>query len=247
MSTLRTQYAYFERLEKTVKIALTIYLTVCLIGIAFTLFGIDHLLQILQGAQWVFKILIGLSAVSLFGILFYSIGKVSWLGELHTRLDKLFFGFLKKSNEGIFHSLIIALEPYDQQSAIRLDDQKRNFLAESIFSRIAHNEHLFETMLTSEIFRRWIWYWIVLYGTFVFTLLTVISFLVNIVDAESLTKLTFTINWTLALLHLGISLIIGYSLVHMAKRTVENIVQTHRHEIATILKENIYGIPVVVS
>jgi hypothetical protein len=239
METAKSQYAYFQSLDKTVKIGLAIYLVMFFGGIVLTVAGLRDFLDSLEHFQIV--VILGLTVfvgLGLFGLL-YGISKIHWLGEIHIWLDKNFFGFLKKSNEIIFRELVYALEPEERASAVNIESHEKGTVAQSIFSRLSDDDQLFERILASGIFRYWIWYWIMIYGTFVFMLLSLLSFGAALIGSDAYGTTLFTTNWSLALVHLLMTLSLGYQLMRMTRQTVDDIVSSYRGVIAAILRATI--------
>ena len=111
MESAKKQYSYFENLESTVRIAFAIYLVIFVVGMILTLLGVQYVIAFLHTHNVVFSLLAVIFILAIFTGLIYIIGKINWLGDLHIQLDKRFFGFLEKSNEGIFRTLISALTP----------------------------------------------------------------------------------------------------------------------------------------
>jgi len=239
MLTLRRQYIYFESLEKTIKIAFALYLTLLVGGATIIILGIDTFLDLVRSGNLEVLIYGGFTSLGLYFLLFYGVGKISWLGDLHVWLDKEFFGFLAKSNETIFQSLTYALDPDEQHAMRNFDPTKKDSIAQSIFSHLSNHDQLFQTLLSSGIFRLWIWYWILIYGTFTFTILSIITFLVVATGVDMYAMPVFTANWVLALTHLVFNLLLGFYLIRLTKQAVDNIVRFHHNEITSLLRENI--------
>ncbi|MBI1807044.1 MAG: hypothetical protein HYR76_08360 [Ignavibacteria bacterium] len=239
MLSAKSQYTYFENLEKTIKLGLAVYLTLFCLGTSVALLGAERIVDFVRTIplSWLIIILMGAGLI-LFGA-FRSMKAIHWLGDVHIWLDEKFFGFLKRSNEIIFGELTYALEPDERTSIVSIEPGARGALAKSIFSQLASDNELFGALLHSGIFRYWIWYWITLYGTCVFTVLTLESFTGVLIGLGVDAKTLFAANWAFALVHLVLSLVLGYHLVRMTKRTVDAIVQSHKDEIATILRANI--------
>src|SRR5437899_12757888 len=119
MKSPRKQYSYFESLENTVKIAFAVYLVFFAAGMILTLLGAANVLTFLQTHSIIFWLVACMFVFTIFFVLLYLIGKVNWLGDLHIRLDRQFFGFLEKSNDSIFHSLISTFEAHEQERLYR--------------------------------------------------------------------------------------------------------------------------------
>lgn len=239
MLTAKGQFAYFENLEKTIKVALAVYLLAFCIGMLITIVGFGTFTEAIGHITLPLSILILVNLAGLFFGMLYGINKISWLGEIHIWLDQKFFGFLKKTNDIIFHGLVIALNPEERYSAVNIEPVEKGALAKSIFSQLANDSQLFEALLESGIFRVWIWYWVAIYGTLIFTALTILSLAVGLMGGDASARSFFSAIWFLALFHLGTSLTIGSYLLKMTRRTVDGIVATHKEEIATLLRANI--------
>ncbi len=239
MLTARSQFAYFENLEKTIKVALALYLLVFCIGLLIDVIGFGSFIGEIKLISLPLLIVALVNMVGLFYGLLYGINKIHWMGEIHIWLDQRFFGFLKRTNDIIFHGLVIALEPEERYSAVNIEPVEKGALAKSIFSQLANDNRLFEALLESGIFRTWIWYWVAIYGTLIFTVLTVLTFIVTALGANGSSRDFFGMIWAIALLHLGASLSTGFYLLKMTRHTVDEIVSTHKDEIAALLRANI--------
>lgn len=240
MQTAKSQYSYFENLEKTIKMGLALYLTLFLSGLVVELVGLPILAPLFGSPPRVAGLAAAVGGI-LYGF-YQGISKIDWLGELHIRLDRRLFGFLNRSNEIIYSELLASLEPDERPVARSLGPDVRGPLAKSIFSRLANDDKLFGQLLQSGIFRTWIWYWLMIYGTVFFTSLTVLAFAFVILSHGDLTKPLFAANWVLALLHLFACLILGRTLMHMTRKTVRAIVASHAGEIASMLRANIQNV-----
>ncbi len=239
MLTPQSQFAYFENLEKTIKVGFALYLLFFLAGCTSVLLGSKILNDLLHHGRFVE---VG-SAVIAFGAAFWGIywstSRILWLGEIHIWLDKMLFGFLKKSNTIIFDGLIVALPQEERETAVNIGTGEQGLLAQSIFSQLAKDSQLFATLLQSGIFRYWIWYWIMIYGTFLSSILTAVSFFNILLGSDPGGKILFAVFWILALLHLAATLWLGFFLLRMTKQTVDSMVFSHQNEIASILRSNI--------
>jgi hypothetical protein len=244
-------YAYFSSLEKTIKAALAFYLTVLICGIASLSWGVEAVRQFMSGSSST-VIFVSMFTVLAFAGLYFVVNRIRWLGDLHIWLDRRFFGFLEKSNEIIFQALLRVLESDDRSHVNDLRTEERNSLTHSIFSKLADNFHLFDRLMRSGIFRLWIWYWVVNYGTFTFTLLTIGSFSImtgmagifGIFGAPgspgsdpTVLKPIFTFCWIASLCHLATNIILGHILTRLTKNVAESIVVSYRPEITHMLRE----------
>ena len=94
-------------------------------------------------------------------------------------------------------------------------------------------------LIESGIFRSWIKYWVSIYGTFVFLLLTCITFIGMAINGEREYKLFFSVCWAFALTHLVINVIWGKYMVKQTERSVRQIVETHGDEISRTLQQSL--------
>ena len=239
MISAKNQYAYFENLEKTIKTALAVYLFFFLTGVLVLAVGSSRTAAAIALNSPFQTVLLSCAMAGSYVLLFRRISKVHWIGDLHIWLDRKFFGFLSRSNEIIFRTLLFALPPGERDSAYELSARDRESIAEAIFSRLANNNHLFPSLLRSGIFQIWIWYWVTNYGTAIFSLLTIVSFPVFLVGALGFTKGVFGVFWILALAHLVTGLLLGYRLLGMTKEVSEDIVKSYSSEIAAILRSQL--------
>jgi hypothetical protein len=235
MHEVKKQYNYFESLEHTVKTAFALYLVIYAGGMIVTLLGVENLFSFLKTHSLMFSLVACAFVLAMFFAFASVIGKINWLGELHIRLDNRFFGFLDRSNDVIFRTLISSLEPDEQTRFFKLPAAKKNTITKSIFSNLSDENHLFDRLMSSGIFRNWIWYWVSIYGTFTFTLLTLSSFLIVWIEKERFSTPFFAITWAFALSHILVTVLIGKFLVKKTQRTVQFIVGSHRMDIANIL------------
>jgi len=237
--TARRQYAYFETLEKTIKIGLALYLLIFLGGIMVTLFGLRPILDFWEGSRAV-ALMVSLGTLAVFfAAVYWTTSKIQGLGEVHVWLDETLFGFLKRSNDIIFDGLLTVLKPDEQKVAVRITPDDQGAIAQSIFSKLSSDANVFDVLVRSGIFRYWIWYWITVYGTFVFSVLTTVSFFAVVGKIEPHISAIFSAVWILALLHLGLTLLLGYFLIRMTRQVVFSIVFSHKNEVASILRTNI--------
>jgi hypothetical protein len=230
-------YAYFSSLEKTIKIALAFYLLVLLIGSGLLLAGVGPAWRALRGfSDGAFYA--SLLALVAFTGIYTVVSRIHWLGELHIWLDQRFFGFLEKSNEIIFQAVVRVLESDEQSTAKDLGSDERYSMIHSLFSRLAENFHLFDELMESGIFRAWIWYWVLNYGTFTFSFLTIGTFIAMLTGGDPMARTLFTVCWSAALVHLAVNLILGNYLTRMTRKVSESIVLTYKPQITLMLRES---------
>jgi hypothetical protein len=230
-------YAYFSSLEKTIKVALAFYLLVLLIGSILLIAGVGPvwraISRVSDGA-----IYSSFLAIVAFGGLYTVVSRIHWLGEMHIWLDRRFFGFLEKSNDIIFQAVVRVLESDDQSAARDMGSEERYSMIQSLFSRLADNFHLFDELMESGIFRSWIWYWVLNYGTFTFSLLTLATFVAMLTGGGPLARTMFTVCWAGALAHLSVNIVLGNYLTRMTKKVSESIVLTYKPQITLMLRES---------
>ena len=239
MANPKIQLNYFVNLENTIRIGLAVYLTIFVFGLVASLSGYAVFSAILP-SNGVIAALVGVVIVSgIFVCIYYSVGKVGWLGELHIKLDKRFFGFLVRSNNAIFKALVSSLHRDDRHPFSRLSESEQAALANTVLTKLADDHRLFALLLDSGIFRSWIKYWVSIYGTFVFLLLTCISFIGMLMSGEPEQRLIFSVCWSVALTHLVINVIWGKYMVKSTERSVRKIVETHGEEISRTLQQSL--------
>jgi hypothetical protein len=90
--------------------------------------------------------------------------------------------------------------------------------------------------MKSGIFRIWMRYWMILYGTITFALLTLGSFLSEIVMQHPTGRALFTCIWALTLIHVGLGVFMGNFLVRKTRRAIEHIVHLDGEVVATQLR-----------
>jgi hypothetical protein len=236
MANASSHYAYFENLEKTIKIALAIYVVLLLLSVAALALGSSPSMISYAKSSPFSMVLLGAATLAGYVLLLRGIRRVHWIGELHIWLDRKFFGFLSRSNEIIFQTLLFALRPAERDQAYELSPHDRETMAETIFSKLASSNQLFPTLLRSGIFRLWIWYWVTNYGTAIFSLLVIVAFPLLFFGSLAFTKAAFAVFWAMALGHLFAGLWLGSRLLRMTKEVSEDIVKSYSQEIAAILR-----------
>lgn len=239
MLTPKSQYRYFLSLDKTVKFAAAFYAVVLLCATAVFWLRIDRLAWDLHTGRLHLPLILAGSAALAFCGLLYWVGTVTWISDVHAWLDGHFFRLLDKSNLILFEGLIAALEPAERTTALGLEAPRKESLANAVFTELANNNSLFAHLLRTGIFRLWIWYWIAMYGTFVFSILTVGSFPLVVRGADHYARTGFTICWALALVHLASGILLGRRLLRMMDGVALLVVQGHKEEIAALLRKNL--------
>lgn len=229
--------AYFTSLEKTIKVALAVYLLVLLAGSLLLLGGVGAAWQAARGIPdgTFFGIV---AAVLAFGGLYAAVSRINWLGEMHIWLDRRFFGFLEKSNDIIFQAVVRVLESDHRTTAMDLRSDERYSMIHSVFSKLAENYRLFDELMESGIFRAWIWYWVLNYGTFTFSFLTLGTFVSMVTVGDPAARTLFTVCWSAALAHLAVNVVLGNHLTRMTRKVSESIVLAYKPQIALMLRES---------
>ena len=234
-------YQYFSSLERTIKVALAVYIFLLTAGAMVLVFGRNGIGETWELVSRIDNYALYGAALAVFAFsgIYFAVSKIHWLGEMHIWFDRRFFGFLEKSNEIIFQAMVRVLESDDQLYARDLRSEERYAMIRSVFSRLAENFRLFDGLMESGIFRFWIWYWVMNYGIFTFTLLTVGTFIAMLTGQDPALRTVFTVCWSAALIHLAVNLILGYSLTGMTRKVSESIVLTYKPQITLMLRETI--------
>ncbi len=236
-----SQYRYYLSLDKTVKFGSALYLLLLIGGTAGIFIGIQRLAYDLGADRLEAPLLFAGGLVAVFIGSLFIVGKISWIADAHAFLDGNFFRLLEKSNIILFHGLVVTLEWQERDHVAELEPAQKGALAGIVFNGLARNNSLFTHLLRTGIFRLWIWYWIALYGTFVFTILTVESFSLVLKGVDQYAKTVFTVSWVLALAHLLIGILLASRLLGMMSDVAGLLVRAHRAEIASLLRKNMGG------
>jgi hypothetical protein len=237
-ATERGHYAYFSSLERTIKIALAVYIVLLAAGILLLAVGLvpgwTYIAEFPYGAvAWPLAVLLSM------GGMYLVVSWVHWLGALHIWLDQRFFGYLDRSNEIIFQALVKVIGSGDDTFARGMEAETRYEMIRSIFSRLAENFRLFDSLMESGIFRFWIWYWVMNYGTFTFTILTIAGSISLFSGAEPGVRTFFTICWISALAHLAANLTLGNLLTRLTRSVSESIILTYKPQILQMLRDSV--------
>jgi hypothetical protein len=235
----KSQYRYFLSLDKTVKLAAAFYLVILMGGTGVIWLGIGRLARDIQTGHPAAPLIFGGIMILAFAGFLYSMGRITWISDVHARLDGHFFRLLEQSDLILIQGLILALPAEERVQVYNLPPGRKEVLANGVFLGLAQSNSLFTHLLRTGIFRFWISYWISLYGTFVFIILTVESFSLVLRGVDPYAKVAFTISWALALLHLGLGVLLGRLLFRMTGDVAKLLVRLHRDEIATLLKDKL--------
>ena len=193
----------------------------------------------LDTRQFKIPLILASSMVAVFLALYYGVGKIRWITDLHSWMDRRFFRLLDKSDLILFEGLIVALDPEERKEASDLQTVRRESVAKSVFAGLADDKSLSNHLFHTGIFRLWIWYWIAMYGTFAFSLLTVESFSLMLRGVDQYGRLAFEACWISAVGHLLVGVILGYRLLGLMEHISRLLVMSHRDEIATMLRKNL--------
>ena len=236
--TVQTKYSYFQNLEKRIKVALAVYLFILITGTLGTSLGLANVVTYVAVSRPEIVLLIGVIVAGVLAGLVMMLRKLQWIDLLHKLLDREFFGFLKKSNETILRSLLLALPSHERDSIHRLKPVEQDAIAQSVFSALSNDAQLFESLMKSGIFTAWSSYWIALYGTLSFALLSLIGFISLIVGSDPQSDVIFSTFWVVAIIHLLLTIVLGFLILRITVKTVAAIVATHRDEIASMIRDN---------
>jgi hypothetical protein len=227
---------YFKDLEQLTKAGLIAYFHLFLWGVVCTSIGIENVFQFLLNAQTCQSLFLSLLSVNILYILIRVTNAIDWLGKIHIWIDNKFFKFLFKSNDIILRELIILLEPEERVLVDKLGRGTKSAIAQSIFSHLAENPSIFERLLRRNVFRSWIWYWITLYGTLAFSLLTLIA-VSRIYFVPSVYTSTFFMSiGSVAFIHILMIYFMGNRLLSRTKSLMKEITDRHYTEILSLLR-----------
>jgi hypothetical protein len=235
---VKNTYSSVIKLEIRLKVALSLYLFFILSGGIILSFGLESVLHYSEMPQPGFFFLVCLIVLILFIVTIFNMNRIHWLSNVHMWLDNRFFGFLKRSNDTILNSLLSTISFEEQKTVGALEPKKRDSIQKSIIAALSNDSMLHQQLLQSNIFPTWTFYWITLYGSLTFTLLTIAAFVALILNTGEHNKILFASYWGMAVLHILTAIIIGFRTVIMSKATMKDIVETHREEISAILTEN---------
>ncbi len=240
MAEIKKIYSYLGDLERRIRVALTSFVFLFLLGTFIAGIGIEKIRNFTASTRPELLTLFGVVSVAVMLALMIRISKASWVEEFHLRIDKSIFGFLQRTNEIIFGALAFALKPEERTDLDKMEATRQNLVVQSIFASLSNDTDLFENFLKTKIFRNWTMYWIMVYGTITFLSLTILSFVFVALGLDPYAKMLFTIYWLLTALHLGIVLSLGHRLVRMSKRAVDSMVASHKGQIADTLRRHMH-------
>ncbi|MBI1804848.1 MAG: hypothetical protein HY033_12920 [Ignavibacteriae bacterium] len=233
------QYGYFLELERMVKVALAVYVGVLVTGLLGIAVGLNDIIEEIKAGNVRLLVFAIFGTGGIFLGTFALVGKVRWVSKLNVWLDQKFFNILDRSNSILLNAIFESTSSDMQQSRLLLDSQNKRSLAQHIFRRLASEDQLFGLLLDSNIFRLWIWYWILLYGSFTFTLLTISLFTSVAFGITFSAKAIFAWLWILALVHIGLGFFLGHYLIRVTRSTATAIVHSSTNEITALMKESL--------
>ncbi len=240
MRTIRNQYDYFQDLEKLTKAGLIAYLVLLISGLTISIYGVENTINFITTIRFCEILFLILLTINIIQLLIIGTNKIHWLGDVHLWLDNTLFRFLRKSNVIILRELLTILEPKERSVLDRLGIKERSAIAHSIFSHLAEDQSIFENLLKRGIFRSWIWYWILIYGVFVFILLTIIALTKTFFEPTIYSRALFTSIGSVTFFHLLISLLFGYNILIVTKKIIREITDIYKVEIISVLRNYIH-------
>jgi amino acid permease len=113
-------------------------------------------------------------------------------------------------------------------------------MTQSILTDLAEDQSIFESLLQRKIFQSWIWYWITLYGVTVLLLLTLVSLVMSWLHPNTSTWVLCSSIATVAALHLILGVGLGYKILKITRRIVQEIIHLHRQTVASMLRDQIH-------
>ncbi len=230
-------YAQFHGLEQLTKSGLVAYMFLLIAGGFIAGIGTDQLVRSLSGLNICAYILIGVGIRDCFIILIRGVNRIDWLGKLHLWIDRRLFGFAARSNKIIFNGFIVLLDPPERTRMEQLPDQRKNAIADTVISKLAEDQSIFESLMQRGMFRSWIWYWIAIYGVMVFVLLSSFSLTKMLMVPTIYTKALFISIASVTVLHLVACMVFGYNIILVTKKITREFGQYFRTEIVAILRE----------
>src|SRR5258706_16238567 len=171
------QYGYFIGLERMVKIALAVYFGVLVTGLLIIAVGLNGFIEDMKAGNIRMLVFALFGTCGIFLGTFSFIEKVRWVSKFNLWLDRKFFNILDRSNTILFDTIVESANPGLFHSTLLTDNQRKRSFAQRIFQVLANQQHLFGLLLQTNILRFWIWYWVLLYGSLTFTLLTIVLFI----------------------------------------------------------------------
>jgi hypothetical protein len=235
----KSQYRYYLSLDKTVKVAAAFYVTLLLAGTALVWLGMGRMSRDIHTGHFTVPLVFGGSLLLIFSGLLYGVGKIDWVSDAHAWLDRHFYRLLDKSNLVLFGGLAAALAPEERTQVSYLAPARKESLTNAVFNGLASINSLFTGLLKSGILRMWIWYWIAMYGAFVFSILTVETLALALRGIDPYANTAFAICWGLALAHFTAGILLGSHLLRMMGDIARLLVGSHRFEIAFLLRKHI--------
>jgi hypothetical protein len=230
---------YFKDLEQLNKTGLIAYIHLFLWGSICTSLGIDKVFNFLIGIKTCQSLFVSLLSLNILYILIRVTNAIDWLGKIHVWIDNTFFKYLFKSNDIILRELVVLLEPEERILVDKLGKGTQSAMAQSIFSHLAENQSIFGRLLQRNVFRAWIWYWITLYGMFVFIFLTIVALSRSYFIPSAYSSAFFMAIGIVASIHFLMIYIMGNNLLFRTKSLMKEITEIHHLEIVSLLRSHV--------
>ncbi len=225
---------YLRKLEKRIKGAIIFYLTVLIADTFFILLSINGVTSGLTNV-----VRFGILCAIVIGAVIMLLSRINTLARItkfNAWLDRRLFGVLEQS-DAILSDILLSSAGTGDSSRAGVDPTKRANLAKVVVERLARHKQIFPGIMGTGIYTLWIWYWIVMYGTIVFSALTMLTFVAILSHVVSGMKPAFIFIWTLALAHIAVTVGIGAMLKRMTQKTAVEISSSYGSDIEAYLRE----------
>lgn len=231
---------YFSKLEREVGLAFKLFLAFFLMSLAGVILGLDTIVSYIKVTSAETLSIEGAGSIVLLFVIIVALGKVNGFGNIHLWLDRNIFGFLRKSNNVIMDTMLLALQPEEQRQVDKLSSYQKDFLVQTIFSSLSSNEEIFSIIVQNKIFRLWLWYWLSVYAALSCTLLTFAAFISVVAGIDIYAKIIFAVFWMLTLLQFVVVNLIGRRLVMLSRGIVLSLLDSHKRRIVSLFHEQLY-------
>ncbi len=225
---------YLRKLEKRIKGAIIFYLTVLIADTFFILLSINGVTSGLTDIVR-FGILCAIVIAAIF-LLLSRINTLAKITKFNAWLDRRLFGVLEQS-DAILSDILLSSAGIGDAPRPGVDPSKKADLAKVVVERLARHKQIFPGIMGTGIYTLWIWYWIVMYGTIVFSALTMLTFVAILSHVVLGMKPAFIFIWTLALAHIATTVAIGAVLKRMTQKTAVEISSSYGSDIEAYLRE----------
>lgn len=229
------RFGYFLQLEQMAKVALASYAAVLFAGTLITILGVDSIIGEWTAGSYRSIILSLFGVVGIFIGIFALAEKICWIGKFNAWLDKKFWGILGQSNGVLSHTILQSIGFPAAHAASFFDANDKDSATQNIFRKLAGEDNIFQFLLDTNIFRLWMLYWMFLYGSLTFSILTVGFFLSFLLTMAPITRMCFVTSWILALFHIALGFLLGKYLVRMTRSTARIIASSYANEIVGML------------